>query len=126
MAEKITEGLVENKFAVIPGYPASRNTKTNGITYFVGKTYENDSDYKWLKERFSKATKKQTLENSGEPDLMVVKDGSDVIVVVECKPTTRKHSSKEEVADYANGGGMATPRKRKVMRLMERYGMPSS
>lgn len=44
------------------------------------------------------------MENKGTPDFMVVKDNSNVIIVIECKAKTSDHSKYSNLDDYKING----------------------
>ena len=87
----------------IEGYPSNQNLKVDAITWFKEDSYKS-SEYKWLCDVFSKATKKQTLRSKGTPDFTVTLDGADIIVVIECKGDVNNHSLFENVEDYIGYG----------------------
>ena len=106
-SEEITKGLTSDILRDIIDYPSNQNIKVDGITWFKEDSYKG-TDYDWLSSVFEKASKKQSMENKGTPDFMVVKDNSNVIVVIECKAKTSDHSKYSNLDDYKiNGFGSA-------------------
>lgn len=75
----------------------------NGITWFKEDSYIG-TNYDWLDGIFAKASKKQTLKSKGTPDFMVVKEQSNVVVVIECKSTTDAHMNLPKPDDYRMQG----------------------
>lgn len=102
-SEEITKGLVIGKLSAIDGYPSVQNIKVNGITWFKEDSY-NGTEYDWLSDIFSKASKKQTLKSKGTPDFMIVKESSNVIVVIECKGSVESHINLSEIKEYKTHG----------------------
>ncbi len=102
-SEETTKGLTVGKLKSIEGYPSNQNLKVDAITWFKEDSYKS-SEYKWLCDVFSKATKKQTLRSKGTPDFTVTLDGADIIVVIECKGDVNNHSLFENVEDYIGYG----------------------
>ena len=106
-SEQITKGIITETLSAIDGYPSGQNVKVNGITWFKEDSY-NGTEYDWIGDVFSKASKKQTLKSKGTPDFMIVKEQSNVIVVIECKGSVDKHSSLSDVKNYkTHGYGLA-------------------
>ena len=56
-SEETTKGLTVGKLKSIEGYPSNQNLKVDAITWFKEDSYKS-SEYKWLCDVFSKATKK--------------------------------------------------------------------
>lgn len=102
-SEEITKGLTSDILRNIIDYPSNQNIKVDGITWFKEDSYKG-TDYDWLSYVFEKASKKQSMENKGTPDFMVVKDNSNVIVVIECKAKTADHSKYSNLDDYKING----------------------
>ena len=102
-SEAITEGLVFDKLSALDGYSSSQNGKANGITWLRGDSYKGTA-YDWLMEIFAKASKKQTLKDRGTPDFMVVKENSNLVVVIECKGDTERHSNLSAPREYKTHG----------------------
>ena len=102
-SEEITKGLTSDILRDIIDYPSNQNIKVDGITWFKEDSYKG-TDYDWLSSIFEKASKKQSMENKGTPDFMVVKDNSNVIVVIECKAKTSDHSKYSNLDDYKING----------------------
>lgn len=102
-SEEITKGLTSDILRDIIDYPSNQNIKVDGITWFKEDSYKG-TDYDWLSSVFEKASKKQSMENKGTPDFMVVKDNSNVIVVIECKAKTSDHSKYSNLDDYKING----------------------
>lgn len=102
-SEEITKGLTSDILRDIIDYPPNQNIKVDGITWFKEDSYKG-TDYDWLSSVFEKASKKQSMENKGTPDFMVVKDNSNVIVVIECKAKTSDHSKYSNLDDYKING----------------------
>ena len=102
-SEETTKGLVADKLKEIDGYPMAQNTTVDGITWFKEDSYKGTS-YDWLKDVFKKASKKQTMRSKGTPDYVVTLDGSDIIIVIECKGSVDDHSCLDDVEDYVKHG----------------------
>ena len=100
-SEEITKGLVIKKFAETEDYSNVQNNELNGIIWFKEDSFKG-TDYDWLKNVFSKATKKQTLSCRGTPDFTVVKMNSEIILLVECKADVEEHSMFENLNEYLN------------------------
>lgn len=108
VSEETTKGLVAEKLKNIVGYPTAQNTNVDGITWFKEDSYKGTS-YDWLTGVFAKATKKQTLKSKGTPDFIVTKDGSEVIVIIECKGDVKNHSVLSSPEEYkVHGCGSAS------------------
>lgn len=108
ISEETTKGLVAEKLKNISGYPSAQNTKVDGITWFKEDSYKGTA-YDWLTGVFAKASKKQTLRSKGTPDFIVTKDGSETIVIIECKGDEKNHSSLTSPDEYKmHGYGPAT------------------
>lgn len=103
VSEEKTKGLVAIKLSNITGYPTQQNINIDGITWFKEDSYKGTS-YDWLKDVFNKATKKQTLVSKGTPDFIVTKDGSEIIIVVECKGDKEHHSAINNLDEYKMKG----------------------
>ncbi|MCH5320192.1 MAG: N-6 DNA methylase [Eubacterium sp.] len=102
-SEETTKGLTADMLSEIPDYPSKQNNKVDGITWFKEDSYKG-TDYNWISDVFSKASKKQTMGNKGTPDFMVVKDNSNVIIVIECKAETNEHSRYSNIEEYKLNG----------------------
>lgn len=102
-SEETTKGLTADVLREIIDYPSNQNIKVDGITWFKEDSYKG-TDYDWLGDIFEKASKKQNMENKGTPDFMVVKDNSNVIIVIECKAKTSEHSKYPNLDDYKTNG----------------------
>ena len=102
-SEEKTKGFVAEKLKSIPNYPSSQNTEVNGVTWFKEDSYKG-TPYDWLSGVFATASKKQTRKSKGTPDFTVVKTDSNVIVVIECKGSPEKHSSLDNVEEFAVHG----------------------
>lgn len=102
-SEETTKGLTSDIIRNIIDYPSNQNIKVDGITWFKEDSYKG-TDYDWLSAIFEKASKKQSMENKGTPDFMVVKDNSNVIIVIECKAKTSNHSKYLNIEDYKING----------------------
>lgn len=102
-SEEKTKGFVAEKLKNISGYPSVQNTEVDGITWFKEDSYKGTS-YDWLSGVFATASKKQTLKSKGTPDYMVVKNDSNVIVVIECKGSSENHSSIENIEEFVIHG----------------------
>lgn len=102
-SEEITKGLTAGKLSAIDGYPSVQNVKVSGITWFKEDSYKG-TDYDWLSDIFAKASKKQTLKSKGTPDFMIVKDLSNVIVVIECKGGVENHTNLSDIKEYKTHG----------------------
>lgn len=102
-SEEITKGLTACKLSAIEGYPSAQNVKVNGVTWFKEDSYKG-TDYDWLSDIFSKASKKQTLKRKGTPDFMIVKDSSNVIIVIECKGSVENHTNLSDIKGYKTHG----------------------
>ena len=102
-SEETTKGLVADKLKEIDGYPMAQNTTVDGITWFKEDSSKGTS-YDWLKDVFKKASKKQTMRSKGTPDYVVTLDGSDIIIVIECKGSVDDHSCLDDVEDYVKHG----------------------
>lgn len=103
ISEETTKGLVSNKLKNTLGYPTSQNVTVSGITWFKEDSYKG-TNYNWLDSVFAKATKKQTLQSKGIPDFIVTKEGSSVIVVIECKGDIAHHSSQSDSNAFKYSG----------------------
>ncbi len=102
-SEETTKGLTVDALREIIEYPTNQNIKVGGITWFKEDSYKG-TDYDWLSAVFEKASKKQDMENKGTPDFMVVKDNSNVIVVIECKAKVDNHSRYSNLDEYKING----------------------
>lgn len=102
-SEEKTKGFVAEKLKNIPSYPSSQNTEVDGVTWFKEDSYKGTS-YDWLSGVFATASKKQTRKSKGTPDFMVVKNESNVIVVIECKGSSENHSSLDNIEEFAMHG----------------------
>ena len=102
-SEERTKGMVAKKLASISGYPSKQDVKVDGITWFKEDSYKG-SAYDWLADVFATASKKQTRRGKGTPDFVITKDGSNVILVVECKGDINKHSTQEDASSYQEYG----------------------
>lgn len=106
-SEKVTQGLTADILSEIIDYPSKQNIKIDGITWFREDSYKG-TEYSWLSDVFSKASKKQSMKNKGTPDFVVVKDASNVIIIIECKADINEHSKYSDIEDYKlNGYGTA-------------------
>ena len=83
-SEELTKGIVAGKLSSLDGYASKQNVANNGIIWFKEDSFKGTS-YNWLKDVFAKASKKQNLSGRGTPDFLVVKEKSNVIVVIEWK-----------------------------------------
>lgn len=106
-SEETTKGLTAARLKGLENYPGNQNVKADGITWFKEDSYKG-SEYNWLQEVFSKATKKQTMKTKGTPDFVVTLDGADIVVVIECKGNTEDHTKYAEAEKYI-GYGYGTP-----------------
>ncbi len=102
-SEETTKGLTADILNNIVDYPSKQNIKVDGITWFKEDSYKG-TDYDWLSAIFEKASKKQNMENKGTPDFMVVKDYSDIIIVIECKANISDHSKYSNLDNYKKNG----------------------
>ena len=102
-SEEKTKGFVAEKLKNIPSYPSSQNTEVDGVTWFKEDSYKGTS-YDWLSGVFATASKKQTRKSKGTPDFMVVKNETNVIVVIECKGSSANHSSLDNIEEFAIHG----------------------
>lgn len=68
------------------------------------KIEEQQSDSEVISKLLSRASKKGT--GAGYPEFIIRKENSDVVILIECKPTTKKHVSntKNNPKDYAVDG----------------------
>lgn len=102
-SEELTKGIVAGKLSALEGYSSKQNVDSNGIIWFKQDSYKGTA-YNWIKDVFAKASKKQTMLGRGTPDFVVVKEKSNVIVVVECKAeingVSSKHSMFDNVEEY--------------------------
>lgn len=102
-SEELTKGIVAGKLSALEGYSSKQNVDSNGIIWFKEDSYKGTA-YNWIKDVFAKASKKQTMLGRGTPDFVVVKEKSNVIVVVECKAeingVSSKHSMFDNVEEY--------------------------
>lgn len=106
-SEEITKGLTVSKLSAIDGYPSVQNVKVNGITWFKEDSYKG-TDYDWISSVFAKASKKQSMRDKGTPDFTIVKESSNVIVVIECKGSVGNHASLADIREYKlHGYGLA-------------------
>ena len=97
-SEELTKGIVAGKLSSLDGYASKQNVANNGIIWFKEDSFKGTS-YNWLKDVFAKASKKQNLSGRGTPDFLVVKEKSNVIVVIECKAEINASSSKHSMFD---------------------------
>ena len=102
-SEEKTKGFVAEKLKNIPSYPTAQNTEVDGVIWFKEDSYKGTS-YDWLSGVFSTASKKQTMMTKGTPDFTVAKKDSNVIVVIECKGDSKKHSSLDNLEEFAIHG----------------------
>lgn len=102
-SEETTKGLIADKLKEIDGYPYNQNVKVDDITWFKEDSYKG-TDYDWLSGVFSTASKKQTMKDKGTPDFIVVKDNSEVIIVIECKGSIDNHMMLTDVKEYKSYG----------------------
>ncbi len=102
-SEEKTKGFVADKLKNIPSYPAAQNIEVNGVTWFKEDSYKGTA-YDWMSGVFSTASKKQTRKTKGTPDFTVVKQDSNVIVVIECKGDSKQHSSLDNIEEFAIHG----------------------
>lgn len=102
-SEELTKGIVAGKLSALEGYSSKQNVDSDGIIWFKEDSYKGTT-YNWIKDVFAKASKKQTMLGRGTPDFVVVKEKSNVIVVVECKAeingVNSKHSMFDNVEEY--------------------------
>ena len=87
-SEETTKGLVADKLKEIDGYPMAQNTTVDGITWFKEDSYKGTS-YDWLKDVFKKASKSRLCVQRERQIMLVTLDGSDIIIVIECKGLCR-------------------------------------
>lgn len=102
-SEEVTKGLTADKLSIIENYPSSQNIKVNGITWFKEDSYKG-TEYDWITDVFAKASKKQTLKSKGTPDYMVLKEQSNIIIIIECKGSIDNHSNLSNVEEYKTHG----------------------
>lgn len=102
-SEETTKGLTAAKLKSIENYPSNQNVKVGGVTWFKEDSYKS-SEYHWLYNVFSKATKKQTMRTKGTPDFIVTLDESDIILIIECKGSVEDHSRYIDLKDYIEYG----------------------
>lgn len=102
-SEETTKGLIAAKLKSIDHYPENQNVKTNGVTWFKEDSYKG-TEYGWLQEVFSKATKKQTMKTKGTPDFIVTLEGAELILVIECKGSVENHTVHPNVRKYIEHG----------------------
>lgn len=102
-SEKVTQGLTADILSENIDYPSKQNIKIDGITWFREDSYKG-TEYNWLSDVFSKASKKQSMKNKGTPDFVVVKDASNVIIIIECKADINEHSKYSDIEDYKLNG----------------------
>lgn len=103
MSESTTKGLIKNKIESFEEYPTKQDIKLNDIIYFKEDSYKNYQEYEWLKEAFKNSSKKQNGER-GNPDYVIVKKNSNVIIIIECKGKVKNHSKKEDIKKYEEEG----------------------
>ena len=103
MSESTTKGLIKNKIESFEEYPTKQDIKLNDIIYFKEDSYKNYQEYEWLKEAFKNSSKKQNGER-GNPDYVIVKKDSNVIIIIECKGKVKNHSKKEYIKKYEEEG----------------------
>lgn len=104
ISEETTKGLVADRLREIDGYPAAQNVAMDGVTWFKEDSFKGTQSYGWLSDIFAAASKKQTMSGRGTPDFTITKDGSNTIVVIECKADVRHHSVHADVNDYKLSG----------------------
>ncbi|MCM1106959.1 MAG: N-6 DNA methylase [Blautia sp.] len=106
-SEEITKGIVAEKLAGIPEYPMRQNEEQSGIVWFKEDSYVG-TRYNWLRDVFSKASKKQNLSEPGRPDFTIIKEKSNLMIVIECKAKAdasgSKHSMFENPGEYCTYG----------------------
>ncbi len=102
-SEETTKGLTADKLKNIEGYPTGQNIKVDGVTWFKEDSYKG-TEYDWLSGVFAKASKKQNLKSKGTPDFIVVKEKSEVIIVIECKPEKKNHMMLSDPKEYKTHG----------------------
>lgn len=102
-SEETTKGLTSDILKDIIDYPSNQNTKIDGITWFKEDSYKG-TDYDWLSTVFEKASKTQNMENKGRPDFIIVKDSSNIIIVIECKADITDHSKYANPEEYKING----------------------
>lgn len=102
-SEEKTKGFVTNKLKSIEGYPSQQDTILNGIIWFKEDSYKVGK-YSWLGNIFEKATKKQTGDSRGTPDYIVIKENSDIIIIIECKAAKNRHSTYDKPEMYKTFG----------------------
>lgn len=102
-SEETTKGLTSDILKDIIDYPSNQNTKIDGITWFKEDSYKG-TDYDWLSTVFEKASKTQNMENKGRPDFIIVKDSSNIIIVIECKADITDHSKYANPEKYKING----------------------
>ncbi|MFL0248026.1 HsdM family class I SAM-dependent methyltransferase [Candidatus Clostridium stratigraminis] len=102
-SEEKTKGLIADKLKEIDGYPYNQNVEVDGVTWFKEDSYKG-TDYDWLSGVFSTASKKQTMKDKGTPDFIVVKNNSEVIIVIECKGSTDNHMMLTDIKEYKSYG----------------------
>jgi len=102
-SEELTKGIVAGKLGSNDDYSLKQNVENNGIIWFKEDSYKGTA-YNWLKDIFAKASKRQTLTGRGTPDFVVVKEKSNIIVVIECKAEVNgiksKHAMFDNVEEY--------------------------
>lgn len=102
-SEEKTKGLVANKLKSLEGYPSQQDTNLNGIIWFKEDSYKIGK-YSWLGDIFEKATKKQTGNSRGTPDYIIIKENSDIIIIIECKADKDRHSTYDKPEKYKASG----------------------
>ncbi len=102
-SEELTKGIVAGKLGTLKEYSSEQNTINNGAVWFKEDSYKGTA-YNWLKDVFAKASKKQTRTERGIPDFIIVKEKSDIIIVIECKAEVKgigsRHSMFDNVEQY--------------------------
>lgn len=102
-SEETTKGLVAAKLSSLPGYASVQNKKCNGTVWYKEDSYKETPDA-WLQDVFANASKKQNMQGRGVPDFVVIEDGLELAVIVECKASTKSHSRFHDVREYEGVG----------------------
>ena len=104
MAEETCKGLVASILKDLDGYPVNQDTEYNNIIWFKEDSYKDNSEYEWIKNILSKASKKQTKKSKGTADYIIFRKTGSTIFVIECKDKIKMHSSKKNIKDYILDG----------------------
>ena len=106
MAEEITKGLVRKRLDWL-GYPQNQDELVDGTIVYKEDSYSKGKNKDaYLRECFSKASKKMT-EHMGTPDFVIVNKEKDIIIVIECKENVLFHQTHDNLETYREDIGGA-------------------